>query len=195
MCSSNVSSSCSDPVWLTGLYNLITILLPPPSSLSVCLHLSPVLCLSLFHFPLLPFPLSPLLSSLFCVCFSSLCSPLPPLFTSPCLSPCHPLSCGVFMWLFCLAGRVDQSAPSSSAQLAGERRGLLGELPDPLPAWPWPRLERGHVQDQRWAEGKHPPAHWYDIHADVQICRTHTGDRYTLPISTKHVTQLVWVGP
>ena len=103
MCSSNVSSSCSDPVWLTGLYNLITILLPPPSSLSVCLYLlSPVLCLSLFHFPLLPFPLSPLLSSLFCVCLSSLCSPpplslLPPVSLPATLSPVACL-CDCFAW-------------------------------------------------------------------------------------------------
>ena len=195
MCSSNVSSSCGDPVWLTGLYNLITLLLPPPSSLSVCLSsllFCACLCSTSSFSPSPFFRYSPIS---FVSVFRVFAPPPPPsLFTSACLCPCHPLSCGVFMWLFCLAGRVDQGAPSSSAQLAGEGRGLLGELPDPLPAWPWPRLERGHVQDQRWAEGKHPPAHWHDIHADLQICRTHTADRYTLPIST-NVTQLVWMGP
>ena len=107
MCSSNVSSSCGDPVWLTGLYNLITLLLPPPSSLSVCLSsLLFCACLSLFHFILFSFPLSPLLSSLFCVCLSSLCSPPPPslsLFTSACLSLPATLSpvaclCDCFAW-------------------------------------------------------------------------------------------------
>ena len=103
MCSSNVSSSCGDPVWLTGLYNLITLLLPPPSSLSVCLSsLLFCACLSLFHFILFSFPLSPLLSSLFCVCLSSLCSPPPP-FTSACLSLPATLSplaclCDCFAW-------------------------------------------------------------------------------------------------
>ena len=81
MCFSNVSLSCGDPVWLTGLYNLITLLLPPPSSLSVCLPLlSAVLCLSLFAplHPSLLLPLTVTLHSHLCLSFESLL-PSPPL--------------------------------------------------------------------------------------------------------------------
>ena len=92
-------------MWLTGLYNLITLLLPPPSSLSVCLPLlSAVLCLSLFvplHPSLLP-PLSVTLLSLLCLSFESLLPSLPlalplPLSLPATLSPVACL-CDCFAW-------------------------------------------------------------------------------------------------
>ena len=195
MCSSNVSSSCGDPVWLTGLYNLITLLLPPPSSLSVCLSsllFCACLCSTSSFSPSPFFRYSPIS---FVSVFRVFAPPPPPLSL--------PLPVSVPATLSPVACLCDCFALQAEWIKAHRR---------PLPNWP----VKGEVSLENYQTRYRPGL---DLVLKGVTCRISAGQKVsthqrtdmiytltyrfaalTLPTGTRcqyplNVTQLVWMGP